>query len=271
MAGWLTATLAMTIAGRELAAVMSVYQIMILRCLIAVAILTPIVMMNGGLVGRLTQLRWHLVRNIFHYAGQFMWFSALIMVPLAEVIAIEFSMPVWIAVLAAAFLGERLYGAKIAALIFGIAGVAMIAKPGLVVQSGHIVALGSALLFSCSVVLTKFITRKDTALTVIFLMFSIQTVMGAIPAYVHWVPIASESYRWVAVLGLSGTVSHYCLSKAISLADATMVMPMDFLRLPLTALLGYVLYSEGIDQWSVLGALMILAANALNLVKVRKT
>ena len=130
MSGWLTATLGMTIAGRELGKVVSVYEIMMLRSLIAIVILTPIVMMNGGLRGRLTQWKLHVWRNIIHYGGQYAWFSALLLIPLAEMIAIEFTMPLWIAVLAAGFLGERLYGAKVAALIIGFGGVLMIAKPG---------------------------------------------------------------------------------------------------------------------------------------------
>ena len=269
MTGWLLATLGMTMAGRELGKVMSVYQIMMLRSLIAVAILSPIVMMNGGLAGRLSQVRLHLYRNVIHYGGQFAWFSALLLIPLAEAIAIEFTMPLWIAILAAIFLGERIYGAKVAALVFGFGGVLMIVKPGLSLQAGHLVMLTSALLFACSVTLTKYITRRDTALTVIFLMFAMQSVIGGVPAWLTWVTPPPDSWGWIAIVGLAGTGSHYCLSRAITLADATIVMPMDFLRLPLTAVLGFALYSEGIDGWSVAGAALILAANAINVTKAR--
>jgi drug/metabolite transporter (DMT)-like permease len=271
MAGWLTATLAMTIAGRELGKVVSIFELMLFRSVIATLILTPIVMMNGGLVQRVSQLKLHLLRNTIHYAGQYAWFSALFLIPLAEVIAIEFTMPLWIAILATAFLAERMYGYKIAALVVGFAGVLMIVKPGLSLNPGHLVALTAAVLFACSVTLTKFITRRDTALTVIFMMFAMQSVMGAIPAYMTWTWPPVESWKWIAVIATTGTVSHYCLSKAISLADATVVMPMDFLRLPLTAFAGWLLYSEGIDMWSVAGAVMILAANTINLVKARST
>lgn len=271
MAGWLLATLGMTLAGRELGKMMPVYEIMMLRSLIAVAILTPIVMMNGGLAGRLSQLRLHVYRNVIHYGGQFAWFTALLLIPLAEAIAIEFTMPLWIAILAAFFLAERIYGAKVAALVIGFGGVLMIVKPGLSLQAGHLVSLAAALLFACSVTLTKFITRRDTALTVIFLMFAIQSVIGAVPAWLTWVTPPAESYVWIAVVGLAGTGSHYCLSKAIALADATIVMPMDFLRLPLTALMGFVLYREGIDAWSIAGAALILVANAINLFMAQGT
>jgi drug/metabolite transporter (DMT)-like permease len=158
---------------------------------------------------------------------------------------------------------------KIIALVIGFAGVLMIVKPGVVLGWGHPVALGAALLFACSVTLTKFITRRDSALTVIFMMFAIQSVMGAIPAWMTWTTPVPGDYIWIAIVALAGTGSHYCLSRAISLADATVVMPMDFLRLPLTAVLGFLIYSEAIDGWSILGALMILAANTLNLFKAR--
>jgi drug/metabolite transporter (DMT)-like permease len=271
MAGWLTATLAMTIAGRELGKVISVFELMLFRSVIATLILTPIVLLNGGFGERLSQWKLHLGRNIIHYGGQYAWFSALFLIPLAEVIAIEFTMPLWIAILASAFLAERIYGAKIAALAIGFAGVVMIVKPGLALNPGHLVALAAALLFAGSVTLTKFITRRDTALTVIFMMFAMQSVMGAIPAWLTWTWPPAQSWIFVAVVAGTGTVSHYCLSKAISLADATIVMPMDFLRLPLTAFAGYLIYAEGIDAWSVAGALMILAANTINLLKARST
>lgn len=270
MAGWLLATLGMTIAGRELAQDIPVFVIMMLRSVLATLLLAPLVMMSGGFAGRFSQFRLHLARNILHYAGQFAWFSALILIPLAEVIAIEFTMPLWIAVLAAFFLGERLTRFKLMALACGFAGVVMIVKPGAAsLDPGHGVALAAALLFATTVTMTKFITRRDSALTVIFMMFAMQTVIGAIPAYLTWSWPEPQNWIWVAVVALAGTFSHYCLSKAISLADATIVMPMDFLRLPLTALLGWTIYREGIDLYTALGAALILAGNTINLVKAQ--
>jgi drug/metabolite transporter (DMT)-like permease len=270
MAGWLLATLGMTVAGRELAQDVSIFVIIMLRSFIATLILTPIVLMNGGFIGRFGQFRLHLIRTILHYAGQFAWLSALILIPLAEVIAIEFTMPLWIAVLAASFLGERLTRHKFMALACGFAGVLMIVKPGAAaLDPGHGVALVAALLFAATVSMTKFITRRDSALTVIFMMFAIQTAIGAVPAYLTWSWPEPQNWIWVAVVALAGTFSHFCLSKAISLADATIVMPMDFLRLPLTALLGWMIYREGIDIYTALGAALILAGNTINLAKAQ--
>ena len=271
MAGWLLNTLALTIAGRELGHDIPVFVTMFFRSLIALAILTPIVLYSGGLQGRFANLRLNIVRNIVHYGAQYSWFLALTLIPLAQVISIEFTMPIWVALIAASFLGETLTRFKLAAIALGFLGIMLIVKPGTShIDAGHIVALIAAIGFAISVTMTKVITRTDTALTIIFLMFLIQTAIGAVPAFLVWKWPEPHNWIWVAVVGLAGTFSHYCLSKAISLADMTIVSPMDFLRVPLTVLAGYWLYSEGFDLYSIIGTLLILGANTLNLFKARQ-
>ncbi|MGE0240086.1 MAG: DMT family transporter [Parvibaculaceae bacterium] len=272
MGGWLLNVLALTVAGRELGHDIPVFVTMIFRSLIALAILTPIVLYHGGLAARFANLRLNIVRNIVHYGAQYAWFLALTLIPLAQVVSIEFTMPIWGAVIAALFLGETLTRFKLVAIALGFLGILLIVKPGTShVDEGHVVALLAALGFAVTVAMTKVITRSDTALTVIFLMFLIQTVIGAVPAYLSWEWPEPHNWIWVAVVGLAGTLSHYCLSKAVSLADMTIVTPMDFLRVPLTVLAGYWLYREGFDLYSIIGTLLILGANTLNLLKARQT
>lgn len=270
MAGWLLNTLALTVAGRELGHDIPVFVTMIFRSLIALAILTPIVLYHGGLGQRFTNIRLNIVRNIIHYGAQYSWFLALTLIPLAQVVSIEFTMPIWGALIAALFLGEKLTRFKLLAIALGFLGILLIVKPGTShLDAGHAAALLAAIGFAISVAMTKVLTRTDTALTVIFLMFLIQTVIGAVPAYLTWQWPEPHNWIWVAVVGLAGTFSHYCLSKAISLADMTVVTPMDFLRVPLTVLAGYWLYTEGFDLYSIIGTLLILGANTLNLFKAR--
>jgi drug/metabolite transporter (DMT)-like permease len=244
---------------------------MILRSLIAMIILTPLILYEGNVGLRFANLRLNIIRNIIHYGAQYAWFSALILIPLAQVVSIEFTMPIWGALIAALFLGETLTRFKVAAIALGFLGILMIVKPGTsLIDVGHMVALLAAIGFAVSVTLTKVITRKDSALTVIFLMFAIQTVIGAVPAYMTWKWPEPHNWIWVAVVGLAGTFSHYCLSKAISLADVTIVTPMDFLRVPLTVLVGYWVYQEGFDLYSIIGTVLILGANMLNLLKAKQ-
>jgi drug/metabolite transporter (DMT)-like permease len=272
MAGWLLCTLALTVAGRELGQDIPVFVTMIFRSLIALVILTPLVLYYGNFRSRLARLRLNIVRNIVHYSAQYAWFLALTLIPLAQVVSIEFTMPIWGALIAALFLGETLNRFKLMAIALGFLGILLIVKPGTShIDAGHAVALLAAIGFAVSVALTKVITRTDSALTVIFLMFAIQTVIGAGPAWLTWKWPEPHNWIWVAVVGLAGTFSHYCLSKAISLADMTIVMPMDFLRVPLTVLAGYWLYREGFDLYSIIGTLLILGANTINLFRARQT
>lgn len=272
MAGWLLNTLALTIAGRELGHDIPVFVTMILRSVVAVAIIAPFILYYGNMRERFVSLRLNIVRNIVHYCAQYSWFLALTLIPLAQVVSIEFTMPIWSVLIAAMFLGEGLNRYKIAAIVLGFLGILLIVRPGSSqIDAGHAVALLAAIGFAVSVAMTKVIRRTDTALTVIFLMFLIQTVIGAVPAWLVWEWPEPHNWIWVAVAGIAGTLSHFCLSKAVALADMAIVTPMDFLRVPLTVLAGYWLYSEGIDAYSILGTLLILGANTLNLFKAKQS
>jgi len=267
MAGWLVTTLAMTVAGRELATVLPVFVVMIMRSGIALILLSPVVFLwyRGDPV-RTRRLPWHLARNLIHYAGQYCWFLALALIPIAQVIAIEFTMPLWTALLATAFLGERLSASRIAAVALGLIGIVLIMGLGVASFSGgQAVALAAAMLLGSAIIITKALTRTDSALTIIFYMFLIQTVIGLPLAISVWTWPPQALWPWVVVVGVAGTFSHFCLAKAISLADATVVVPMDFLRVPLSALAGWLLYGEGVTVWLALGSTLILAGNAVNL------
>jgi drug/metabolite transporter (DMT)-like permease len=266
MAGWLTALLTITVAGRELASELPVFMIMLFRSLIALAFLTPIVLWQGGEPLRTRRLGGHLVRNLVHYSAQFCWFYALSLIPLARVVAIEFTMPIWTAILAALFLAERLSPSRIAAVVLGFIGILIIVRPGLEqVDKGELSALYAALAFAVAMILTKSLTRTESALTVIVYMFTIQTLIGLLPALSVWTWPSAAAWPWVIVLGVMGGLSHYCLARAFAAAEATVVVPMDFLRVPLTALLGWLLYMEKIDIWLALGAGLILFGNLINL------
>ena len=131
MSGWLAAMLIMAVAGREATRTLHVFQLMELRSLLGLALLYPLVRASGGLAAmRTRRIGGHVARNAVHYAAQFGWFLALTMIPIAQVVAIEFTMPIWTAILAVSFLGERLNAARIAALVLGLAGVAIIVRPG---------------------------------------------------------------------------------------------------------------------------------------------
>jgi drug/metabolite transporter (DMT)-like permease len=267
MSGWLVLLLTITIAGREGLREVSVFQVTELRSLIAFCILLPIVHFNGGFAAMKTaRLGAHVTRNLVHYGAQLGWFFALTLIPIGQVVAIEFTMPIWTAILAVTLLGERMTVWKIAAIVLGVVGVLVIVRPATgAVNPGQLIALAAAIGFGISIALVKFLTRTESTLAIVFWMQVIQSAAGLVPALLVWTWPSAHSMGWICAIAFCGTFSHYCLARAMLYADATIVVPMDFLRVPLTATLGWLLYSEQLDLFTVLGAAMILLGNLLNL------
>ncbi|TSE07438.1 DMT family transporter [Mesorhizobium intechi] len=267
MALSISSFLAMSVAGRATTAELNVFQVLELRSVIGFFILLPLVLAGGGFAAMRTQRPLaHLARNVVHYSGQAAWLYALTLIPLAVLISIEFTTPIWTAILAVTFLGERLSRPKLAAVVLGLVGVVVIVRPGVdAVDPGHLVVLGAAVCFGISLVLVKSLTRTDSVVRIIFWMLIIQSVLGLIPALYVWRTPSLELWPWILLIAFTGMSSHFCMARALTYADATVISPMDFLRVPLSALVGWLLYHEQIDAFTAGGALLILMGNLLNL------
>ncbi len=271
VSGWLALMTLIAVAGREASRELDVFQIMLLRSVIGMAMLYPLLHRGGGLAAiRSQRLGTHLGRNVVHYAAQYGWFVALTLIPLTQVIAIEFTMPLWVALLATAFLGEALTRRRLFAVVLGLAGVAIIVRPtASSVDWGQIIALAAAVGFAVALTLVKSMTRTEQTLTIIFWMLVIQSLLGLIPALVVWRWPSATVWFWMLIVAFCGTYSHYCLANAMRYADATTIVPMDFLRVPLTAGAGWLVYGERIDLLTVVGTGLILGANLVNLGRVK--
>jgi drug/metabolite transporter (DMT)-like permease len=189
------------------------------------------------------------------------------MLPLATVFALEFTVPAWTLVLALPLLGERMTSSRIGAVALGLIGVLVILRPGwLTFQPAALVVLGAALGLATTLVLTKKLTRTDSTFAIVFwmnliqfplalagsdLLFAGRLLLGQIPA--------------VVAVGISGLVSHYCLANAFRFGDATVVVPLDFMRIPLIAVVGWWLYGEPLDGFVFLGAGIIISGILWNL------
>lgn len=267
MAGWLSLMLIMAIAGREATRELNVFEIMEVRSLLGFLFLSPLIRRVGGFAAlRTSRLPQHVARNLIHYGAQLGWFFALTLIPIGQVVAIEFTMPIWTAILAASFLGERMTAWKSAAIVLGVVGVVVIVRPATgEVNPGQLIALGAAVGFGISMALLKSLTRTDSALKVMFWMLVVQSVAGFLPTLYLWTWPSIYGWGWMLVIAICGTYSHYCLASAMRHADATVVVPMDFLRVPLTATAGWLIYSERLDALTLLGAALILSGNFFNL------
>ena len=267
MAGWLVLMLIVTVAGRETMRELNVFQVMEVRSVLGFLMLYPMVRSHGGFAAmRTSRPLQHIGRNLIHYAAQLGWFLSLTLIPLGQVVSIEFTMPIWTAILAASFLGERMTLGKVAAIVLGVVGVIVIVRPVAgEIKPGQLIALAAAVGFGISIAMMKSLTRTEKTLTIIFWMLVIQSAAGFFPALYVWQWPSAHAWGWLVVLGFCGTFTHYCMARAMLYADATVVLPMDFLRVPLTATMGWLIYSERLDMFTVLGAALILTGNLLNL------
>jgi drug/metabolite transporter (DMT)-like permease len=156
--------------------------------------------------------------------------------------------------------------ARVAAVVLGIVGVVIVVRPGLDhVETGQVVALLAAIGFAGSIVLVKSLTRTESVVSIIFWMLIIQSLIGAVPAAMVWQAPPATAWPWLAVIAVCGTYSHFCMAHALRHADATTVVPLDFLRVPLTALAAWLVFSERFDIFTVTGAAVILGGTLLNL------
>jgi len=259
--------LIVTVAGREALRELNVFQVMELRSLIGFLLLYPLIRSNGGFatLGTSRPIQ-HIGRNLVHYGAQLGWFFALTLIPLGQVVSIEFTMPIWTAILAASFLGERITIWKVTAIVLGLIGVIVIVRPATgEINQGQLIALAAAVGFGISVAMMKSLTRTEKTVAIIFWMLVIQSAAGLLPSLYVWKWPSVTTWGWIVAIAFCGTFSHYCMARAMLHADATVVLPMDFLRVPLTATVGWLIYSERLDLFTVLGAALILTGNLLNL------
>jgi drug/metabolite transporter (DMT)-like permease len=266
MFGALVSFMAMAIAGRQLSVELTTFQILFFRSFVGLVVVGAVLQHWGWSQVKTRVFGTHLLRNVAHFGGQYGWFYGIAFIPLTEVFAIEFTIPIWTAILATIFLGERMNGSRALAVGLGFVGILVILRPGMAVVSAPALAvLGGALCYAISHIFTKRLSSSETPLTILFYMTVIQLPLGLVPALPHWVWPSAALWPWVGVVAVTALSAHYCLTRAFQLADATVVIPMDFLRLPLIAIVGFLFYGEALKIWVFVGALLVFAATWLNL------
>ena len=264
---WMTGSVAafslMAVAGRILSAELDTFEIMLWRSITGVVIVWIVLSLRRGW-GRLGgRVGLHCIRNVAHFTGQNLWFYAVTAAPLAQVFAVEFTSPIWALLLAPLLLGEPLTRTRAVVAAIGFLGVIVVARPGLDMAPGVPFAALAAFFFAITGLLTRRLTRDQDLWTILFWLTGLQTVFGLLCAgYDGDIAVPHGAYAaWAVGVGIAGLVAHLSLTKALSLAPAAVVMPMDFARLPVIAVVGAVLYAEALEWPVVAGAVLIIAAN----------
>ena len=270
---WMTGTLlsfsAMAVSIRELSRALGILEILALRNALGLVILLALVLVRPELRHTIrTHHIWlHLMRNSVHFAAQFAWATSLTLLPLATVFALEFTMPAWTALLATIFLHERLTHSRIGVVVLGFVGVLVIIRPGLQsFQPAALLTLAAAFGYGITLTTTKRLTATDSTFAIVLWMNLMQLPMnlaGSDPLFA--LKLGSAQIVPMIGLGIAGLTSHYCLSNAFRAGEATLVVPLDFLRIPLIALVGWSFYGEPLDIYVFAGAGLIISGVLWNL------
>ncbi len=266
MAGTLVSFCVVAIGARELSGQVGTFQVLFFRSLIGLIVVSFIIVSRRTTeLFHSNRLALHGIRNIFHFAGQYSWFIGIGLLPLAEVFALEFTVPLWTAFIAYFFLNEQLTAKRLLAIALGILGILVIVQPGKeIINTASFIVLGAAVFYAVAHTSTKALSSTEHPLTILFLMCLIQLPIGLIFTIFNWQNPTAYQWLWITVIGLTALSAHYCLTKAMQYADVTLVVTMDFFRLPIIAVVGVILYSESFELTLFIGALFMLAGNLLN-------
>ncbi len=269
MIGAITAFTLMAVAGRAVSVELDTFEIMLYRSLIGVCIV-GVVAKVAGTWDQVNTARFglHFIRNVAHFTGQNLWFFAIATIPLAQVFALEFTGPIWVLLLSPLILREKMTGAGVIAAVFGFIGIWIVARPDFQnLNPGVVAGAAAAISFAITAILTRLLTRTDTITCIMVWLTSMQAVFGLICAgYDGDIALPSaQATPWLVIIGLAGLTAHYCLTTALSLAPATVVMPIDFIRLPIIVVVGYAVFGDVIDPMVILGGAIICLGNWINL------
>lgn len=259
----------MAVAGRWLASGYDTFEIMLYRSITGMIVVFLFASAFGTLHDVSTRSApMQILRNMFHFAGQNLWFYAITVIPLAQVFALEFTSPIWVLLLSPIFLGERLTKPRVVAAVLGFIGILIVTRPGATpINLGIVTAAIAAICFAFTGLLTKRLTKSESLTSILVYLTVTQAVFGLIcSGYDGDITLPTfDSAPLLGLVGLAGLIAHFCLTKALTIAPATVVIPMDFTRLPMIAVIGMLVFGEALDPWVFVGAALIFAGNYYNI------
>ncbi len=260
------ASMAATMAAvRKLSIELPIVEIIFIRALIGFAIQIPWLVRTGPAAFRPPALGLVTLRSVFVFAAMVLWFAALAAMPISDAVALQFTLPLFAIMGAGLFLGEAVGARRWAAAVAGFAGALVIIRPGFVeIDPMALVVLVSAAFVAAVQLTTKRLAGRVSGAVLVFHMNLLMLPLTAIAVAPVWVTPQIGDIPWLLAVGVFGNIAHIFLMRAMQAADASLVALVDFMRLPLAAALGWIMFRETSDLWTWAGAAVIFAAVAWN-------
>ncbi|WP_435117504.1 DMT family transporter [Candidatus Pelagibacter bacterium nBUS_49] len=236
----------------------NVYVAGFFRFFLGLVIILPYVIKNKNVVLKTTHLKQHFLRAILGLPAMLVYFSALVLLPIEKLTAISFVVPLIVTILAVFFLGEKIYIYRTLALILGFSGMLVIIRPGFVdISIGVYMVLFSALLWSINIIITKKISKDDSAITILAYQSIFMSLLSFLIVLFFWEMPSLKTFIYLILAAMCGTVLHLTLNHAFKLVDVSMTQPYSFLNLVFASIIGYFVFDEMPDLYTWIGALII--------------
>ncbi|MFA7670428.1 MAG: DMT family transporter [Burkholderiaceae bacterium] len=263
MSGCVASFIAMALSSRELADTMPIMQVLLLRSAVGLPVMLILARHLLPELMQLRDLRLHLVRNIVHFSAQYCWTVGIVLLPLAYVFALEFTMPIWVGIFAWMALGERISRARMLAMVVSFIGVLIILRPDAGLDPAALIVLAAAAGYGASAVFVKRLIAHSSPAIIVTWMAIMQLPMAVLMLLITggWVLPVWGDTPWILVLGLTTLSAHYTMARALRVMDASLAIPIDFLRVPLIAIIGWVFYGEAVGAAVFIGTALIAGAN----------
>ncbi len=247
---------------RHVSAEVDSFIVVFFRNLFGALIIAPIVAPRGIGYLRTSKLKLYGWRTALGLGSMMMWFYAVSVTPVAEAVALSFTSPLFVTVIAVFLLGEKAGLPRWIATAVGFGGAMLVLRPGIVdITLGHLLLLASSVLMAGSIIAMKMLSRTEPPERIVAYMILLFTPVALIPALFVWEWPSWSAMFWLVVIASAGTVAHIMFTRALSKADASAVMPLDFMRLPFTAIIGYLAFSEVPDVFTLTGGAIIFVSS----------
>ena len=236
----------------------NVYVAGFFRFFLGLIIILPYIIIKKDAVLKTTHLKQHFLRAILGLPAMLIYFSALVLLPIEKLTAISFVVPLIVTILAVFFLGEKIYIYRTLALILGFSGMLVIIRPGFVdISIGVYMVLFSALLWSINIIITKKISKDDSAITILAYQSIFMSLLSFFIVLFFWEMPSLKTFIYLILAAMCGTVLHLTLNHAFKLVDVSMTQPYSFLNLVFASIIGYFVFDEMPDLYTWIGALII--------------
>ncbi len=235
-------------------------EVVFFRNIFGLLALAPWFYRYGFSILRTARPRLHVLRSGLNVVAMSAFFIALTMTPLAKVQTLTFTAPIFTMLLAASFLGEKIDRSRWLAVAVAACGTCLVLRPGAVpIDTGSLLVIGSAAVWGLTMIVIKKLSATDPAVTITAWMVILMSIFSAIPALAVWRTPNGIEWLWLLSTGILGTFAQLLLTQSFRLADATLVLPIDFAKVVWGAILGWWIFGEALHPMTFVGAIIIFS------------